>query len=102
MQDDIDPRMEAERAAARELRKREQANNDAMDIVWLMGEPQGRRTVYTLLSRAGIWKTSFTPDPYTTAFNEGQRNVGLMLLALVQQYTPQLYTTMIEEQSNAR
>ncbi len=102
MQDDFDPQIAQQRAEERELRKREQANNDAMDIVWLMSEPQGRRVVHTMLSKAGIWRTSFSPDPYTTAFNEGQRNIGLWLLSVVQQFTPRQYTAMIEEQNDGR
>lgn len=102
MQDDLDPQIAEKRQADRELIKRTATTAEAMGFVWLMGEPQGRRVVHDLLAAAGIWRTSFSPDPYTTAFNEGQRNVGLRLMAQIQKFTPAQYAIMIEEHKDGR
>lgn len=44
---------------------------------------QGRRVLSCLLSRdmAHVWQPSMSADPHQTAFREGERNVGLKILA---------------------
>ena len=50
------------------------------------------------LDRAGVWRLSFNPDALVTAFNEGQRNGGLRLLAQVTRHCPERYADMLREQ----
>ena len=61
----------------RELRQRE------ADFSRLMAEEWGRRIVRLLLAEAGVWRGSFSPDAFQTAFNEGRRAQGLFLLDAV-------------------
>ena len=61
----------------RALRQRE------ADFSRLMAEEWGRRIVRLLLAEAGVWRGSFSPDAFQTAFNEGRRAQGLFLLDAV-------------------
>lgn len=75
----------------RRIRERELA-----DIKAIMSAVEGRRYMWKLLDRAGIYRSSFTGNS-TTFFNEGQRNLGLSVLADINESCPELYLTMLEE-----
>lgn len=66
------------------------------DIRGLMSTVSGRRVVWRLLEKAGIYRTSFT-GTNETFFNEGMRNVGLFLLSEVMAYSPDDYFLMMKE-----
>lgn len=53
------------------------------DIEWLMSNHSGRRLVRMLLGEAGIWRSTFSPEPHYAAFNEGRRAMGLRIFDLV-------------------
>ena len=72
--------------------------NQIEDLRWVMSDKRGRRVVWRLLEIAGIYRLSYTGDD-RTAFNEGQRNVGLKLLAEVNQHCPAEYMEMLKEHS---
>lgn len=63
-------------AEERELRRLE----DETDLKWLLDHPRGRRFMRRHLERTGVFRTSFSGDALSTAFREGERNIGLMLL----------------------
>jgi hypothetical protein len=67
------------------------------DMRWLMSSQQGRRIVWRLLERAGIYRTSFSGDANRTFFNEGARNVGLSLVADIHANAPEMYALMTQE-----
>lgn len=81
-----------EKARRDSLRKQIAAD----DFKWLMSEERGRRFVWDLLDRAGIYRTSMTGNSQTF-FNEGRREFGLYIMALVNEYTPGQYAVMVEE-----
>lgn len=58
------------------------------DFKWLMTDQRGRRIMRRLLERTGVFRVSFTGDAQTTAFREGERNVGLEMIAQVQRHAP--------------
>lgn len=68
------------------------------DVKWLMSSPRGRRLAWWLLSKSGVNRTSFNNSGSVMAFNEGQRNIGLMLQAEVLDASPDAYMTMLQEQ----
>lgn len=68
------------------------------DIKWLMANKRGRRIVYRLLERAGVWRLSFNTNALQMAFNEGNRNEGLALLAKLMTYCSDAYAVMMKEQ----
>lgn len=70
------------------------------DVRWLMSSPRGRRLVWWLLGKSGVSRTSFNNSGSVMAFNEGQRNIGLMLQAEVLEASPDAYMTMLQEQRN--
>lgn len=78
------------------------ANTFAGDVKWLMTSPRGRRFVWWLLGVCGIYRPSFNNSGSVTAFNEGQRNVGLAVLTALTENCHGSYLTMLEEQQKAK
>jgi hypothetical protein len=61
---------------AEELREQ-----DIADLRALLLKKEGARFFTRLLSLCGVFRISYVPgDTHTTAFNEGQRNIGNILL----------------------
>lgn len=69
----------------RELRQLE----DEADLAHIIAGFQGRRFLRRLLQETGAMQATFTGDALTSAFREGQRNIGLKLLAKIQEATPE-------------
>ena len=69
------------------------------DTVWVMRTRQGRRVIYRFIAQAGVWKTSFHTNALQMSFNEGQRNMGLVLLAKLTEYCEDSYALMLKEHS---
>jgi len=72
------------------------------DFVWLMSDKRGRRIVWSLLSEAGVFKTSYVPgmDAMQTAFAEGGRNQGVKLMARIMEHCPDRFSEMQKEAQN--
>lgn len=62
----------------------------------MMGSKDARGYIFELIEFCGVFKTSFSIDN-RIYFNEGQRNVGLKLIADIQQSCPDLYVKMMNE-----
>ena len=58
--------------------------------------------MWRLLDQAGVFKLSFNTNAMSMAFAEGNRNYGLRALGLVHALCPELYPTMIKENTNDR
>lgn len=67
------------------------------DIRVVMASEAGRRICWSLLTGAGVFRTSFSTDAVQMAFNEGRRNEGLKLLTLLQLHCPHDYLRMQAE-----
>lgn len=67
------------------------------DLKWLMADKRGRRFMWRLLERTGIYRSSFTGNS-ETFFREGERNVGLAVMADLMDFCPERYAQMIKEQ----
>ena len=89
---------EKQREEARE-RDRRQSETEADDVKWLMGNKRGRRIVWRLLERTGVFRTSFRLNN-EMAFLEGQRNVGLSLIDAIHANCPDAYLIMVKEQQS--
>jgi hypothetical protein len=87
---------EATREAA-EDRAKLKARIEIEDLKRVMGNKPGRRFVYGLLERAGVWRLSFHTNALQMAFNEGNRNEGLALLAKMMAHCPDLHAQMLKE-----
>lgn len=88
--------LDAKEAEREEQRKKAQ-DTEATDVKWLMKQRAGRRIVWRLLEQAHVFQSSFNTNALTMAFNEGNRNYGNRLLALVQRHSSEFYLTMVEE-----
>ena len=100
MLEDLTPE---ERRLVRRQQKavREKEAEDNYTVQSIMATPQGRAWVDDKLAFCGIFRTTFSADPYTTAFNEGQRNVGLALFADIMRACPEAYIQLLKEKNNA-
>lgn len=66
------------------------------DIREVLNTVRGRRFFWRYLEICGIYKTS-NADQHQIFFNEGMRNVGLQLLADLNEAAPEVYTVMLRE-----
>lgn len=74
-----------------------EALTQSEDLKWLMADKRGRRFMWRLLERTGIYRSSFTGNS-ETFFREGERNVGLAVMADLMDFCPERYAQMIKEQ----
>lgn len=81
-----------------EGRRRAERQAQIEDVKWLLSHPQGRRFIWRLLEKAGIYRSTFNSDHSASAFAEGVRSVGLMIIADVFAADPDAYATMMKEQ----
>ncbi|WP_333901508.1 hypothetical protein [Enterobacter wuhouensis] len=86
-----------ERKAELEAKQQLLAQRDIEDIQFVMSSEQGRRVVWGLLEKGQVFGACFNVDPHITAFNEGQRNLALVLLQRVMAHCPDQYLTMAAE-----
>lgn len=80
------------RLSAKEL----QRQLDAMTVA-LMDTRQGRAWMWNLLTATKVFQSSFSNRALEMAFAEGQRNVGLLLMADITRVAPANYVKMAQE-----
>lgn len=82
----------ARKKAAREHREQLEVVGGLMDL------KQGRAWLFGLMTRCHIFENCFRPgEADQTAFLLGERNVGLSVLAEIQEAAPDKYILMCEE-----
>src|SRR5580692_7555695 len=96
---DAGDRRHVERRARRARTARLQRS---ADVRWLMGDARGRRFVWDLLGRAGLFRSSMAVSAELTAFNEGRRDLGLGLLADLTRLCPEQYGRMQAEATSTQ
>ena len=93
----VGPDQQAARAEQAEKQKRD-VRDEIDELLWLMSDPRGRRWMWRRLSDLGVYRLSYVQGDFaTTAFNEGQRNVGLKLINQIMQHCPARFTEMQKE-----
>lgn len=95
--DPTDIRGQERKQADTELRNRLANDTEESDFKWLMGSKRGRRIVWRLLDRAGVFRLSFNTNSMQMAFNEGNRNFGNRILAMINSVSPEAFTLMMKE-----
>jgi hypothetical protein len=89
--------------AAREAKAQAQAldaRNEVDELLWLMSDARGRRWMWRRLSELGVYRLTYAPGDFAqTAFQEGQRSVGLKLITQIMQHCPARFTEMQKEAS---
>lgn len=98
--DPLDIRGQERAQADKALRDKLAAQTEEADLKWLMGSKRGRRIVWRLLDRAGVFRLSFNTNAMQMAFAEGNKNEGLRTLSLIHAHCPELYPVMVKEQNN--
>jgi len=63
----------------------------------LMSDAEGRMWMWDLLTRCGVYHSSYSSDALAMAFHEGHRNIGLHLTAEINRLSPELYVRMVNE-----
>ncbi|MGO8944257.1 MAG: hypothetical protein ACLQJ7_11365 [Syntrophobacteraceae bacterium] len=63
----------------------------------IMSDPEGRMWMWDLLSRCGVYHSSYSSDALAMAFHEGHRNIGLHLTAEINRLSPEMYARMVAE-----
>ena len=81
----------------RETKAKLQAKTEDDDLKWLMSSRRGRRIAWGLLSRAGVFRPSFSTDALVMSFNEGTKEEGRRLLSRIQTTCFDLYIEMTKE-----
>lgn len=93
---DLDSREEA--ALSKEEQLRLKTKERAEDIQWLMGNVRGRRIVWGFLDKSGLRREPMTGNSQTF-YNLGAMSLGRDLEGEIFAHCPELYTTMITENS---
>lgn len=71
-------------------------DRELRDVADLLAMPAGRRFIWRYLSECGVFRTSWEASA-KIHFNEGMRNIGLMMLADVNEANPDGYIQMMKE-----
>lgn len=87
-----------QRREAKEARTRHEIEQEAADVLWLMGGVRGRRIINRLLELSGVPTGSpFSTNAITMAFNLGQQEIGKRLMVLIDAHCPDLYVQLRKE-----
>lgn len=81
---------------AKKRSRRLAAERDAT-LAGILEVPQGRRLLWWLLEQSHIFVPSMAATAELTAFREGERNVGLILLDRVMAVAPDAFAAMQAE-----
>lgn len=85
---------QVKKAAQADKRDRQRQVEDMRSV---LNTVQGRRVVWRYLCECKVFETSFHPSGSQTYFNEGMRNIGLQLLADINESSPEAYQVMLKE-----
>lgn len=72
-------------------------NLELDDLRQVMNSKQGRRFMWRLLGKCGAMRQSFNTNGSIMSFNEGQRSIGIPLIADLMQHAPEKYAEMLKE-----
>jgi hypothetical protein len=83
------------RAQEKKAAQIDRARGDFVRV--MMSTPDGRLYTYEQLATCNIFHTTFNLNAYQMAFAEGQRDIGLHLLADIMRFCPEQYLPMVRE-----
>ena len=90
--------IDAEREARDVQIAQAKRDSEADDVRLVMGTGAGRRFVWRILAAAGLTARSFVPgDQMLTAFNEGRRDVAMLLASELDRDAPDAFAMMHHE-----
>lgn len=94
--------MTAEQDEAFEAAMEARLRREQQDLESILCLPQGRRMVWVIIERSGVFGASYSPDTHAMAFTEGRRSVGLELMTFIQERLPNRWLEMIGETQSER
>ena len=68
------------------------------DFRWLMSDERGRRFMWRLIEMSGVRRRSYDGSTEMMLIREGERNIGLRLMADLERIVPDLQLEMMKEQ----
>jgi len=98
--DPTDIRQQEKVAADKAHRDRVAQESEEADVRWLMSSKRGRRILWRLLEQSGVFRLSFNTNAMQMAFAEGNRNFGNRALSLIHSQCPELYPSMVKENTD--
>lgn len=66
-------------------------------IQYMMGNRAGRALMWHLLEQYGVFHEGFSDNALVMARSSGRRSAGLEMLHLIDAYSPEKYSQMVEE-----
>lgn len=86
-------------ATEQDLKEKTRLNvaNELNDFKWLMSQKRGRRFIWRLLEKTHVFKSSMTGNSQTF-FLEGERNIGLQYMSMLNNHCADDYAQMVQEQ----
>jgi hypothetical protein len=96
MSDDVGDRDKV-RDRRRDAKLHEHEEGEALTV--FMGNHIGRRYMYRLLEQCHMFASSYSSNPIRMSFLEGERNIGLRIVADIMAYCPRRYAEMMQEAS---
>ena len=84
------------RKADEEIKARRKKEID--DMLFVLASEQGRRVMWRILQMCGTFECSFHPSA-AISFQEGQRNIGLRILLMVDEADVEAYPKMMVEEA---
>jgi hypothetical protein len=73
------------------------------DLKKILSTPEGRRAIWNELCRAKVFASSFSLNSVQMAYNEGERSVGIALLAdVMEANAPAFYQMFTEANSKEK
>lgn len=92
------PNADDKRQIGKAKRKEEVlALREAVDLRDVLALPAGRRLIWRWIGDHGVFHTSFRSNALEMAFREGRRDIGLRMLAEVEEASPDLFLQMQQE-----
>lgn len=98
--DPTDINSQEDASDSQERERKLSKDTEEADFKWLMGSKRGRRIVWRLLERAGVFRSVFNTNAMAMSFAEGHRNYGLHTLNLIQTLCPELFPALIKENTS--
>lgn len=90
----VDNSADAQQVKKARKAEKGQREQQIREMQQVLATPQGKRVLWRLLERCGVYKTSISTDPYATYYNEGERNIGLYVMAEINEANPQALLDM--------
>lgn len=84
--------------AERERKDRERQKQFKADLAEALKSPATRRVFWYWLEKAGVWRSVFSTNALQMANNEGNRNLGLNMMADIASVEPKALLEMMQTQ----